>query len=111
MKKNTVERMTSTDETHFSLQQPLVSTIGTQTDIECTTQLNDQISKTVLKSSKDIYFLTEPIHNLIEFEAHAPQKVTSLTELISTSGKTNIEIFHSSFLFFSSYPTLTWSST
>ncbi len=82
MKKDTAERMTSTDETHFSLQQPLVSTIGTQTDVE--------------------------------FETHAPsspQKVTSLTELISTSGKTNIEIFHSLFLFLFSYPKLTWSST
>lgn len=73
--KNTTEKMTSTDP-----QEPLGFTIGTQTDLEGT-----QISKSS--------------HPLVEFDNQnkeekildilSSQKVTSHTELISTSGKNN----------------------
>jgi hypothetical protein len=92
--------MTSTDEDDISSQQPLILTIGTQTDIEWI-----QMSKPMLMSSNNLHFHTEPVHDLVEFQVHkssssfenkqeqninispSSQKVTSRTELMSTSGK------------------------
>jgi len=76
--KDTIERMTSTDEDEISFQKPLFLTIGTQTDLAWT-----QISKSMLESS------TKSVHDLIELGVHESsslQKVKSHTELMSTSG-------------------------
>jgi hypothetical protein len=101
IKKDTIERMTSTDEDDISFQKPLVLTIGTQTDLEWT-----QISKSMLESSNNLHFHTKLVHDLVDFGVHQSssyenkqeaiiyipppssfQKVTSHTELMSTSGK------------------------
>ncbi|CAF0996672.1 unnamed protein product [Rotaria sordida] len=94
-KKNTNEKMISTNENDCSQ----FSTVETQTDIEWTLQLNNQ---KVFESANHIHFHTEPIHNILEFSMHksssfemkqeeiintslSSQKVTSHTELMSTS--------------------------
>jgi hypothetical protein len=74
MMKDTIQRMTSTDESDFP---PLISTIGTQTDIEWT----NQISKSVLTPPKQEELINTP---------PSSKKVTSQTELMSASG-TNIK--------------------
>ncbi len=93
--KDTIERMTSTNEDDVYLEQPLLLTIGTQTDLEFT-----QISKSMLISSNNLHFHTEPVHDLVDFQVHKSSSfenkqdenldipLTS-SELISTSGKNN----------------------
>ena len=78
MSKNTSERMTLTDDNDFSPRKPLMLTTETQTDIEWIPELNNQISKTVLMPPKQGEITNIPLTS---------KKVTSQTELMSTSGK------------------------
>jgi hypothetical protein len=126
--KETVEKMTSTDEDNTASAKPLVLTIGTQTDLKWTIQSNDQISKPIPVPSNSIHFYTEPVDDLVESETDKSssfenkpekildlppltEKVTSHTELMSTSGKNNQSILNLIVYLFFSYSSFTWSST
>ena len=118
MMKNTTERMISTDENHVLIQRPVVSNIGTQTNIEWIVQLNDRLTKILVDSFNNIHSRSELSNNSVKFRVNEPlsfkfkhgeitdielpsKKATSHTESMSASSKNNSSICNYLFLFFS----------